>query len=600
MIKNNRRKGLTIVEVLVGSAIFAMIAVSVYEGYTQMLRGMNVLKVKSAAVDLANEQFEIIRNMAYSNVGIPGGIPVGVVPHLQNLTRNGVSFLVTTTVRNIDEAFDGTLGGSPNDSSPADNKLVEVEVDCVNCQSFTPIVYSTKISPKNLETASINGALFIKVFDANGQPVSGADVHIENKKVTPNIIIDDTTNASGMLQIVDTPPGNDAYEITVSKAGYSTDKTYTPGAVANPNPAKPHATIVLQQVTQISLTIDKLSDLNISTINSSCAGVGNVDFNIKGSKLIGSSPDIYKYENDLETNASGIKNLTNMEWDNYSINLTDSGYDLIGMNPLSPVQLNPDSNQNMSIILASKSPNRLLITVKDNATYLPLTDADVHLEAVSSGYDNTKITGRGFLTQTDWSGGSGQTDYSNENMYLSSDGNIDNSSITGEIKLNTLLGIYSTSGELISSTFDTGSASNFHEILWQPTSNSPEAGIDPVKFQIAVNNDPATSTWNYIGPDGTESSYYTLTNKNISSDSDGNRYFRYKLFLHTDSATTSPVVSDISVTFTSACTPAGQVSFAGLASGDYNLTVSKAGYQDYNQVVTVNSSWKEEQVLLAP
>ena len=56
--------------------------------------------------------------MPYSKVGIPGGIPNGVVNHVETFVRNGIPFVATTTIRNVDDPFDGTLGGSPNDTSP--------------------------------------------------------------------------------------------------------------------------------------------------------------------------------------------------------------------------------------------------------------------------------------------------------------------------------------------------------------------------------------------------------------------------------------------------------------------------------------------------
>src|SRR3989338_8572119 len=203
--------------------------------------------IVGVAVSLINEQFEIVRNLTYSNVGVAGSIPSGVLLHTQTLVRDNYSYEVTTTVRNIDDPFDGSIGGTPNDLSPADYKVVEIEINCNNCKTFVPMVVTTNVAPKNLETASANGALFVRVFDANGNPVSGANIHIENNQTSPTVVIDDVTNNSGMLQIVDAPPGVNAYEITVTKSGYSTDKTYTESP-SNPNPTNPHATVVLQQV----------------------------------------------------------------------------------------------------------------------------------------------------------------------------------------------------------------------------------------------------------------------------------------------------------------------------------------------------------------
>ena len=123
------------------------------------------------------------------------------------------------------------------------------------------------------------------------------------------------------------------------------------------------------------------------------------------------------------------------------------------------------------------------------------------------------------------------------------------------------------------------------------------AGTDPVRFQIATNTDNAT--WNFPGPDGTDATYYTLSNTNINSVHTNDRYLRYKLFLQTVYPIVTPNISDIAVSFTSACVPPGQVAFRGLANGSYTLTVSKSGYQTATQNVTV-TPWLQQDVTLTP
>jgi type II secretory pathway pseudopilin PulG len=125
-----RRKnfGFSIVEAIVGVAVFALVSIGVYGSFLQIFDISKLAHVKILAVALANEQYEIIRNLPYSDVGITGGIPDGVLPHVNTVTRDGVNFSVTTTIRNIDDAFDGKIDTTPKDLSPADYKLVEVVV----------------------------------------------------------------------------------------------------------------------------------------------------------------------------------------------------------------------------------------------------------------------------------------------------------------------------------------------------------------------------------------------------------------------------------------------------------------------------------------
>lgn len=593
-----KNRGFTLVEAIVGIGVFVVIASASYQAYLSLFALINQNQYKILALNLANEQFEIIRNLSYADVGIPDGIPNGKVPHIQNLTRGGVPFVVTTTIRNIDLPFDGQIGSTTkNDLSPADNKAVDVEVTCSTCKNFTSITLSTTVAPKNLETASTNGALSIKVFDSNGVPVKDADVHIVNNSVNPNIVIDDVTDSDGILQVVDAPPGTNTYQITVSKTGYSTDMTYTPGAVGNPTPTKPHATVIIQQLTQISFSIDRLSTFTFSSVTPECVVVPSLDFSMKGEKVIGTN--IPKYTQNLITNGSGIYSNSTMEWDSYTVTGIDGSYDIIGINPLNPIALGPNATQNVSLIVAPKNAKSLLITVKDNATQLPITNATVRV--TYDDYDSTLITGRGYINQTTWSGGAGQVDYTDQTKYFADDSNISASSPAGELKLKNAFGEYNSSGILESSTIDTGSASNFYNIIWTPTDQPVQAGSNSVRFQFATNaTSTATTTWTYKGPDGTASTYYTSANSSLSSVHNGDRFARYKAFLASQSTTTTPNISDVSFTETSSCTPPGQVVFSGLSSGTYHVQVGKSGYATTTDDVVVNAAWQEKEIILSP
>lgn len=584
-------RGFTLIEALIGATVFAVIAVSIYRSYIAIAEAGRSSRLKITAVALANEQLEIIRNLPYPDVGIVGGIPAGKIPRTQTLTRGGTTLQAETTIRNVDDPFDGTLGGVPNDTAPADFKIVELRLTCPTCARFQTFTITTRVGPRNLETATGNGALFVQALDANGLPVQGASVHVQNDVVTPAISIDDTTNNDGMLPIVDVPPGTNAYRITVTKSGYSTDQTYPLNDPANPNPVKPHATVVAQGVTQVSFAIDRLSTLDITSVDTKCKAENAVDFILQGFKLIGTAPDVLKYSASHTTRGNGTLAINNLEWDTYAATLTSATYELLGSIPLLPLTVLPDTSQPLSFVVDEKEPRTLLVTVRDAGTRLPVADATVTL----SGPGTNKIltTGRGFLRQTDWSGGPGQETFTNTTKYQSSDGNINDNAPAGEVRLKS----GATSGVLTSSTFDTGSQSEFHQIQWTPTDQPPAAGPNSVRFQIATSKN-TQAAWVYKGPDGTSNTYYTLTDNVINGNHNSDRYLRYTLFLRTDDVAVTPNVADVSFTFTSDCVPPGQVAFRGLPAGDDTLTVSKSGYQPFSGPVTVNADWQQKEILL--
>jgi hypothetical protein len=589
-------RGMTLVEVLVGSAVFVLIAVTVYGAFNNIFNLVRASRQKTAATLLANEEFEIIHNLPYSDVGTVGGLPTGKILQTQTLTRAGIPFTVNTSIYSLDDPFDGTIGGTPNDLSPADYKLVEVDISCSTCSNFNPLVFTGRVAPKNLESATTNGALFVQAFDANGLPIAGANVHVVNNSIIPPVDITDSTNNAGLFQIVDAPPYVEGYQITVNKTGYSESSTTMRSVSTNPHPVIPYATVATQEVTSLSFAIDKVSSLAVTSVTDICVPVPAIDYFLSGTKLTGTNPSIVKFSRNLVTDAGGIQNLNNLEWDNYNITVTDPAYDLVGINPLFPLNLLPNSNQSLQLVVAPAKSETLLVAVKDGATGLPISGANVTL--TESGISTILGTGEGYLTQTDWSGGSGQNTFIDSTKYFSGGVDIIDAIPAGVLHLRLVAGAYQSSATLESSTFDVGSASNFHELTWAPISQPSQTGVSAVKFQIATNNDNAT--WNYLGPDGTASTYYTASNTTINAIHNGTRYFRYRLTLSTADPTYTPTISDVSFTFSSACTPPGQVAFQGLTSGVYAITVQKSGYTDYSGSITASSSWQQLGITLTP
>ncbi len=596
--KNTYQKGISLVETLIGVFVFLLIALAVYQSYGLIFKLIGATRLKTAAFELAQERIETIRNMPYADIGVISGIPVGTIARVQDYARAGYTFRATTTVRNVDDPFDGTVGGTPNDLSPADYKLVELNIGCVNaCPGFTPIVETTTIAPRSLETTTGNGALFVEVIDANGQPVPSASVSIKGQS-TSTVNISELTNTSGVFQLVDVVPGNFLYKVTASKNTFSSETTNTPGAVANPNPTLPHATVAAGVVTRLTLAIDKISTITVKSVDETCAPRSFVPFTITGQKKIGTSPDVYKYTKSDATDVNGQYVLSNMEWDTYDFSL-DGGNTLSGSIPFVPFALSPNVSQELIVVPKPMIPDTLLVKVRDKSTKLPISDANVTISRAA--FTSTLTTSRGFFLQTDWSGGTGETYFSAGNMFDSTDSGIDYTGSPGEISLKNVFGTYVPTGTLTSSWFDVGTASTtLYSLDWLPVSQNPLAGSNSVKFQLESRNDIATPLSGFIGPDGTSGSYYTAPGQVISGDHTNKRYVRYKVFLSSADTTVSPLVSDISFTFGTNCTPFGQVFYSGLLGGTYTVDVTAPGYANYSGTATVNFGANSIDVELEP
>jgi prepilin-type N-terminal cleavage/methylation domain-containing protein len=568
----NGQRGVTLIEVVVSIAIFAVLSVSVYGIFTSIINGISYYRDRTIVSALADEYLEIARNMPYSQIGTIEGNPHGTLadlPNEINRTIDEINYQIYYTVSYVDDPADGTAILA-TDFAPNDYKQVKLYVK--NTRTNITNSFLTNVAPKGLEGMASGGALALKVFNAVGQPVSGATIHIVNDSITPNIDLARTTDVNGNWVEVGLPDSANNYRITVTKNNYSSDRTY-PISVGNPNPTKPDATISNGQVTQISFSIDQLSDLVFKTLNQFCAPISGVGLGVRGSKLIGTAPDVFKFDNSYTSNLNGQVSLNNIEWDNYTPGLIGNTYMIYGSSPIQQVNILPSTNQNFNLILGPKTDNSLLVIVKDSSSVNPIEGAEVVLE--NTGYSESGFTSGSVWSQSNWAGGSGQAEFSDSSKYFSDDGNVSTNVIPSGLRLAPVGENYASSGYLESSTFDTGTESTAYTTLtWQPTSQDPAT---MVKFQIAANND--NETWNFKGPDGTDGSYYDVSGMTINNENN-NRYVRYKVFLSTSDQSKTPVLTRVNINYVAGCVAPGQVMFSGTPAGEnYQATVSMTGYQ---------------------
>ena len=579
------RKGTSLIDLVISIAILAALFGGIFLVYFSILSSVASVNLRSAASSAIANEIETIRNLPYDSVGTVGGVPAGVIPEFQTIPFGSYSFLMQTVVRNIDDPFDGTLGGNPNDTAPADYKLVSIEATCPMCDSAFDETITTTVAPKGLESASTQGSLSLLVINAAGVGVSNATIHVSNASVTPSIDLVDTTNASGVLLLVGVPTSTQRYAITVTKPGYSSDQTYLPGASGNPSPTEPHLTAAAQTVTQATFKIDQVSQLIVNTTNNRCVPIGNESFSMTGSKMIGSNPVIYKFSTSSATNASGTITLPNIEWDSYSFLSTDASKNVVGTIPLSPMSVNPNTMATFQFVLQSAANPSLLVTAIDAATGAGIANATATLSGAGNA---TLLTGHATLSQSDWSGG----------QYASKTG-VD-TSVAGQISLSVDgSGAYptSTTASLISNTFDLGgSSSSLYSLSWAG-SDPPQTGPNSLEFQVAANNDNAT--WNFVGLDGTAATYFTSPGL-LPASLSNNRYLRYEVFMSTADSTVTPRVNSVSFDFGGNCVPPAQSLFTSLAQGSYTLDMIASGYAENSTTISIGPGFQSSTLPLQP
>ena len=419
------QSGFTLVESIVAFTILIAIIVAVVGLFGYDLATINVGKTRALGLGLANEKLEYLRDLPYNSLATVYGpiYPPGTLIDDDYQTRGNIKFRVHTDIDYVDDNYDGnaagTVQGKPVDLYPYDYKRAQVTVYIANSNRKVATL-STFIAAKAAETSSNTGILIIKVVDASGQPVDNATVVIINPNPSPVVNITTTTDSSGLVVIPKLPPDNaHGYHIVASEAGFSTDST-SPDPPGTQTPTNPDPNVLVQQITNITLSIDRTSTLNLHVVDTSGNPVASQSVTITGTKKIYTTPDVYKTTVTKTTDASGNATLSSAEWDSYSFSVP-SGRNIVTSVAYSPVALAPNSSQTVTLTLSSSGS---WPTIK-SAT--PTTDA--------TGTSSTPLT----ITGTNLTGASltlrlsGQSDIVATGVTVTGGG----TSLTGNINLAT-------------------------------------------------------------------------------------------------------------------------------------------------------------------
>lgn len=358
-----RAGGFTLIEVLIDFMVVALVATAVITAFSAAYGALGLAKAKIAAVALANEKMETIRNMTYDDLATEYGpiYPPGNLPDDETISRKNADYTVHTVISYVDDPFDGnaegTVGGKPVDLYPYDYKRVEITVYKVG-RPIHLAKLTSDVSAKAAETPSETGIIKLCIIDATGAPVPQVDVTIENTEVSPAVNIVATTGDDGCIMIPSLPEDHqNQYHLTAEKDGYSFDMTY-PRTAQNPNATHPDVDVLIQNITYQTLVIDELSAMNITVKDELGSVVPNTNVHMWGAKEIYFNPSTYKYDQNHTTDVNGVITLSDMEFDDYYFEV--AGYTIVSTSPYQPTKLDPDTTLDVTIIV-STNPNVVTI-----------------------------------------------------------------------------------------------------------------------------------------------------------------------------------------------------------------------------------------------
>ncbi len=255
---------MSLIDTIAGVALFVLVFTSLFAAARLAVGVIANNKAKTGALAVLNQKMEEIKSIAYNDLGTVAGIPSGTVPQNATTTLNATEYSIRTLIQYIDLPQDGSGAGDSNGIT-ADGKQVKVEVGWYDRDKPRLLSMVTTLTPRGVESVAGGGTLRINVFDALAQAVAGASVRVENASLIPPVDVTTFTNSQGVVLFPGASAGS-SYEVTVTKGGYSTDRTYDADGT-NPNPSPGHFTIAIGQTTTGSFAIDALGSLIVRTFS---------------------------------------------------------------------------------------------------------------------------------------------------------------------------------------------------------------------------------------------------------------------------------------------------------------------------------------------
>ena len=210
-------EGFTLVEVLVATVVFAILATAFAATLSASLRSFAASKARTRAEQIASSQLEEARRLDYADLGTVGGNPPGVLAGTRTVADGGRQLQVVTRVTYVNDPVPSGI------ETGADYKSVRVTVTLVGSPTVLAQM-STLVAPAS-EPSLSKGLIKAQVVDyALNQPVADATVALGSG---PDAPLADATDAAGKVGFAALDPTTSSgttskYTLTVTAAGYET------------------------------------------------------------------------------------------------------------------------------------------------------------------------------------------------------------------------------------------------------------------------------------------------------------------------------------------------------------------------------------------
>lgn len=223
----NDDSGMSLVEVVVGALIFAIIAVGAAMGLSTSLKMTADTEGREAAIALAATEIDAVRAM---------DDPFQVFPTSRIQTVDGRTFTIARDTSWVQGAAgsEGCRAGSTGNASTGNLQFKRVNVSVTWAGPLgAPVVTraDTLLAPKSRLNDPSKGTILVSVRGADGTGRSGVSVSASSTSASLSNA-PSATDADGCSYVLMVPPGT--WDVSASRAGYvSVDQAVTASTTVN-------------------------------------------------------------------------------------------------------------------------------------------------------------------------------------------------------------------------------------------------------------------------------------------------------------------------------------------------------------------------------
>ena len=215
------QKGSGFIELMIALTVLSVALLALIPSFMYASKATLRNNFRTNAYNLGVRQLERIKSLDYTDVGIKNGNPSGVTDYRKAETRDGVSYIVKTSVIWMDDSADGFY---PSDTDPRDYKRVKVTITLPSIAGVTSRVFTTDITRQSQEQIATGGNIEVAVLDTDSNPIDDYKVKITEGPSGAQEYYTDENGKYTFIMLEESEEEGD-YKITAEKEAYVLEPT---------------------------------------------------------------------------------------------------------------------------------------------------------------------------------------------------------------------------------------------------------------------------------------------------------------------------------------------------------------------------------------